>query len=149
MKTEQGESSRKVDSSHSPSLYRTPIKQLQGKKKNKTPSCLARLGTNCMHHQSHFPAVRITTHWPCLKLTEKSKKDQKQQQWCGFHQDSTTSLGWSRQKYLKGSEHTDSEAADVPSLATCCSSQKKLSQLPQGFGVIRPTKGTSRRTRIV
>lgn len=124
--------------------------QTTPRKKIYISSCLARLGTNRIHHQTHLSAVRITTHWPpCLKLTEEPEKDQKEQQWCGFHQDNTTSLGWSRQKYLERPEHTDSLAADVPSLTTCCFSQKNLSQLPQGFGVWGHHAGMSRRITIV
>lgn len=99
-------SSRKVDSSHPPSLYRTPTKQLQGKKKNKKTSCLARLGTNWIHHQTHLSAARITTLTSLFKahrkVWERSKVTTVMWVSSGQHH-----FPWlARQKYLKGSEHT-------------------------------------------
>lgn len=56
---------------------------------------------------------------------------------------------WLKQAKVPRTPWAHSLAADVPSLTTCCFSQKNLSQLPQGFGVWGHHAGMSRRITIV
>lgn len=133
-------SSRKVDSSHSQNLYKTPTKQLQGKKKSKsklfsqagykldTPPNLFVCCENNHTLTSLFKAHRKA--WERSKATTPMWVSSGQHHFPWLEQAKEPRRLWAHRQPSSWS----------PSLTTCCSSQKSLSQLPQGFGIITPPK---------
>lgn len=62
MKTDQGDHQEKWILLIHQAFTGLPPCNSKGRKKKKKSSCSARLGTNWIHHQTHFSAMRITTH---------------------------------------------------------------------------------------